>query len=103
MIFQGSGGRSWPHFPMFFGCLFQDRFLIVLGSVLGSIWEPFGRPNGVYVEGFGGSGLGSILGWFLGGSGTPLKFKAHENLVVITWSGGPTLTEQMADLRTQIT
>ena len=51
---------------MFLGCLFQDRFLIVLGSVLGSIWEPFGRPNGVYVEGFGGSGLGSILGWFLG-------------------------------------
>ena len=30
--------------------------------------EPFGLPNGVYVEGFGGSGLGSILGWFLGGA-----------------------------------
>ena len=51
---------------MFLGCLFQDRFLIVLESVLGSISEPFGLPNGVYVEGFGGSGLGSILGWFLG-------------------------------------
>ena len=65
---------------MFLGCLFQDRFLIVLGSVLGSILEPFGLPNGVYVEGFGGSGLGSILGWFLGGSGTPPKFKAGQNL-----------------------
>ena len=55
---------------MFLGCLFQDRFLIVLGSVLGSIWEPFGLPNGVYVEGFGGSGLGSILGWFPGEPGS---------------------------------
>ena len=45
-----------------------------MGSVLGSIWEPFGLPNGVYVDGFGGSGLGSILGWFLGGSGTPQNF-----------------------------
>ena len=70
--FHGSGGRSWHHFPMFLGCLFQDRFLIVLESVLGSISEPFGLPNGVYVEGFGGSGLGSILGWFLGGLG-PLQ------------------------------
>ena len=54
MIFQGSGGRSWHHFLIFLECLFQDRFLIVLGSVLGSILEPFGLPNGVYVEGFGG-------------------------------------------------
>ena len=61
MIFQGSGGRSWHHFLMFLGCLFQDRFLIVLESVLGSILEPFGLPNGVYVEGF----VGSILGLFL--------------------------------------
>ena len=68
MIFQGSGGRSWHHFLIFLECLFQDRFLIVLGSVLGWILEPFGLPNGVYVEGFGGSGLGSILGWFLGGA-----------------------------------
>ena len=68
MNFQGSGGRSWHHFLIFLGCLFQDRFLIVLGSVLGSILEPFGFPNRVYVKGFGGSGLGSILGWFLGGS-----------------------------------
>ena len=45
--FQRSGGRSWPHFPMFLGCLFEDRFLIVLGSVLGSILEPLGLPNGV--------------------------------------------------------
>ena len=83
MNFHGSGGRSWHHFRMFLGCLFQDRFLIVLGSVLGSILEPFGLPNGVYVEGFGGSGLGSILGWFLGGSGTPPKFKAGRKLVAI--------------------
>ena len=68
MIFQGSGGRSWHHFLIFLECLFQDRFLIVLGSVLGSILEPFGLPNRVYVKGFRGSGLGSILGWFLGGS-----------------------------------
>ena len=64
MNFHGSGGPSWPNFPLFFGCLFQDRFLIVLGSVLGSIWEPFGLPNGVYVEGFGGSILGLFLFWF---------------------------------------
>ena len=62
MNFHGSGGPSRHQFPMFFGCLFQDRFLIVLGSVLGSILEPLGLPNGVYVEGLGGSGLGSILG-----------------------------------------
>ena len=54
MIFQGSGGRSWHHFLMFLGFLFQDRFFMVLGSVLGSILEPFGLPNGVHVEGFGG-------------------------------------------------
>ena len=63
---------------MFLGCLFRNRFLIVLGSVLGSIWEPFGLPNGVYVEGFGGSGLGSILGWFLGGSATLLNFEVQQ-------------------------
>ena len=68
---------------MFLGCLFQDRFLIVLGSVLGTILEPFGFPSGVYVEGFGGSGLGSILGWFLGGSGTLLNFNIQQKLVVI--------------------
>ena len=68
MIVQGSRGRSWHRFLMLLGCLFRDRFLIVLGSVLESILEPFGLPNGVYVEGFGGSGLGSILGWFLGGA-----------------------------------
>ena len=83
MNFQGSGGRSWHHFLIFLGCLFQDRFLIVLESVWGRILEPFGLPNGVYVEGFGGSGLGSILGWFLGGSGTLLKFKVQQKLVVI--------------------
>ena len=68
MVLKDLGGRSWHHFRMFLGCLFQDRFLIALGSVLGSILEPFGFPNGVYVEGFGGFGLGSILGWFLGGA-----------------------------------
>ena len=85
MIFQGSGARNRHHFGMCLGCLFQDRFLIVSGSVLGSILEPFafGFPNGVYVEGFGGSGLGSILGWFLGGSGTPLKFEVQQKVRVI--------------------
>ena len=49
---------------MFLGCLFRDRFLIVLGSVLGSILKPFGLPTGVYVEGFEGSILGLCLLWF---------------------------------------
>ena len=93
MNFHGSGGRGWHHFLMFLGCLFQDRFLIVLESVLGSISEPFGLPNGVYVEGFGGSGLGSILGWFLGGSGTPPKFQVRRNPVVIS-PGGWALRKQ---------
>ena len=89
MIFDGSGGRSWHHFPLFLGCLFRDRFLIVLGSVLGLILEPFGLPNGVYVEGFGGSDLGLILGWFLGGSGTPLKFTIQEKVGAISLWRGP--------------
>ena len=92
MIFQGSGARNRHHFRMFLGCLFQDRFLIVLGSVLGSIWEPFGLPNGVYVEGFGGSGLGSILGWFLEGSGTLLKFEVQQKLGAIWALAGAPLT-----------
>ena len=66
--------------------------MIVLGSVLGSLWEPFGRPNGVYVEGFGVSGLGSILGWFLGGSGTLLNFTIQQKLVVIFPLAGAPLT-----------
>ena len=106
MHFQGLGGPSWRHFLMFLGCLFQDRFLIVLGSVLGSILEPFGLPNGVYVEGFGGSGLGSILGWFLGGSATLLKFKAGAQGGADLGSGGGPVNShlrQIADLRTQIT
>ena len=104
MIFQGSGGRSWPQFPLFFGCLFEDRFLIVLGSVLGSIWEPFGLPNGVYVEGFGWSDLGPILGWFLGGSGTLLKFKVQQKVRVITRGWGPYVNRrQTPDPLTQTT
>ena len=83
MIFQGSGGRSWHHFLIFLEWLFQDRFLIVLGSVLGWILEPFGLPNGVYVERFWVSDLGSILGWFLEGSGTLPKFKVQQKLMVI--------------------
>ena len=77
---------------MFFGCLLQDRFLIVLGSVLGSIWKPFGLPNGVHVEGFGGSDLGSILGWFLGGSATPINFEVQQKLVAIWVLAGAPLT-----------
>ena len=56
--FARFGGSKSVSFSYVLGCLFQDRFLIVLGSVLGSIWEPFGLPGGVYVEKFGGSGLG---------------------------------------------
>ena len=41
MNFHGLGSPSWSNFLMFLGCLFQDRFLIVLGSVLESIWSPF--------------------------------------------------------------
>ena len=85
-------------------CLFRDRFLIVLGSVLGSILEPLGLPNGVYVGGFGGSGLGSILGWFLKGFWDPFKFRhSAKSYGDLRGSGGPTSTEQMADLRSQIT
>ena len=38
-------GPSWGNFLMFLGCLFQDRFLIVLRSVLESIWTPFWQYN----------------------------------------------------------
>ena len=72
MIFQGSGGRTWHHFLMFLGYLFRNRFLIVLGSVLGSIWELFRLPNGVYVEGFGGSGFVVDFGMVFGGGLGPL-------------------------------
>ena len=50
--FSEFGGRTWPH------------FLIVSGLVLGSILEPFGLPNGVNAEGFGGSILGLFLSCF---------------------------------------
>ena len=45
MNFHGLGSPSWANFLMFLGCPFQDRFLIVLGSVLGSIWGPFWHYN----------------------------------------------------------
>ena len=85
--------------------MFQDRFLIISGSVLKSIWEPLGLPNGVYVEGFGWSVWGSILGWFLGGSGTPLDFNIQQNRERLGPGGGPVNSHlrQIADLRTQIT
>ena len=47
---------------MFLGCLFQDRFLIVLGSVLGSIWGPFWHYNRTQIEEKTGLILGSIFG-----------------------------------------
>ena len=74
---------------MLLGYLFRDRFSIVLGPVLGTILEPFGLPNGVHVEGFGGSDLESILGWFLGGSATSLNFEVQQKLVVISRWRGP--------------
>ena len=49
MNFHGLGSPSWSNFLMFLGCLFQDRFLIVLGSVfgvdLGSILASKSDPN----------------------------------------------------------
>ena len=75
MIVQGFGGRSWHHVLMFLGCLFRDRFLIVLGSALGTIWEPFGLPNGVYAEGFGGVGLGVDFGMVSGRVWDLFKFQ----------------------------
>ena len=59
-------GPSWGNFLMFLGCLFQDRFLIVLGSVLGSIWGPFWHYNRTQIEEKTGLILGSIFGASLG-------------------------------------
>ena len=71
MVFEGSGGRNWYDFLMFLGCQFRDCFLLLLGSVLEVILEPFWLSKGIGFETFGGSALGSIWGWFLGGLGTP--------------------------------
>ena len=58
---------------VFFGCLVQDRFLIVLGSVLGSIWELFRLSNGVNVEGFSGVWFGVDFGMVSGRVCDPSK------------------------------
>ena len=63
-------GPSWGNFLMFLGCLFQDRFLIVLGSVLGSIWGPFWHYNRTQIEEKTGLILGSIFGASLGANET---------------------------------
>ena len=60
------GGPSWGNFLMFLGCLFQDRFLIVLGSVFGLIWGPFWHYNRAQIEEKTGLILGSIFGASLG-------------------------------------
>ena len=70
MNFHGLGSPSWGNFLMFLGCLFQDRFLIVLGSVLGSIWGPFWHYNRTQIEEKTGLILGSIFGASLGANGT---------------------------------
>ena len=62
MNFHGSGGPSRPHVPLFLGCLFQDRFLIVLGSVSGSIWAPFRGENRTQIGQYMKSNFGSIFG-----------------------------------------
>ena len=66
MNFHGLGSPSWGNFLMFLGCLFQDRFLIVLGSVLVSIWGPFWHYNRTQIEEKTGLILGSIFGASLG-------------------------------------
>ena len=70
MNFHGLGGPSWSHFLMFLGCLFQDRFLIVLGSVLGSSFKLCGVPKGVGFEGFAGLFWGRFWDSSWGGTGT---------------------------------
>ena len=60
------GGPSWGNFLMFLGCPFQDHFLIVLGSVLGSIWEPFWHYNRTQIEEKTKLILASIFGASLG-------------------------------------
>ena len=54
---------------MFLGCLFQDRFLIVLGSMLGGFWADLGSIWGRFSV-LGGSWEG--LGWVLGGLGVAM-------------------------------
>ena len=89
-VFEGSGVRSWYDFLKFLGCLFRDRFLIVLGSVLEVILEPFWLSNGIGFETFGESALGSIWGWFLGGKvWDPLNFHIQQNWTAITRGWGP--------------
>ena len=70
MTFHGLGSPSWGNFLMFLGCLFQDRFLIVLGSVLGSIWGPFWHYSRTQIEEKTGLILGSIFGASLVANGT---------------------------------
>ena len=60
------GGPSLGNFLMFLGCLFQDRFLIVLRSILESIWGPFWHYNRTQIEEKTGLILRSILGASLG-------------------------------------
>ena len=47
-----------------FGVSVSRSFFDRLGIILGSILEQFWLPDGVYVEGFGGSILGLFLLWF---------------------------------------
>ena len=54
-------------FSYAFAYLFRDRFLIVLGLVLGSILEPLGFPSGVYFEGVWGVWFWVDFGMVSGG------------------------------------
>ena len=84
---------------MFLGCLFRDRFLIVLGSVLGSILEPFGLPNGVYVEGFGGVHFQMDFGSGLGAHRIPGALQVDGKWIV----PGPYTNKQTVGYRVQDT
>ena len=78
-------GPSWGNFLIFLGCLFQDRFLIVLGSVLESIWGPFWQYNRNQIEEKTRLILGSIFNASLGKN----EKNESKNYPLFPGRGGP--------------